>query len=150
MSTPVPEEQLLALGSKAKITVGLSLLVGGIGATIALWDRGWIYGATIFLAVMGLGLVLLGREERRQEKAIDAEVERAESEWQDLAREIGAARDAGVSASRLLQQKGYSRAEVRRWILDNLDPARLAQTPDRSPDLRSGEEGDPPLSSAGV
>lgn len=126
MTLPTVEDQLLSLGSKAKIVVGLVLLIAGACATYVLWGRGWIYGATIFASVMGLALTWIGIGERREEAAIDAEIRRAEGEWDELAREIEVAREAGLSAARLLQGRGYSRPEVRRWILDSLDPRRDA------------------------
>jgi hypothetical protein len=120
MSTVSLEEQLLSLSPKSKLVVGIVLALGGTGACILLWQRGWIVGLAVFATIMGLFLAAMGRRDLRRQQAIEGERSRARREWGELERAIQAARREGQSVARLLQARGYREFEVRRWIAKEL------------------------------
>ena len=124
MSEPILEEQLFNLSPKTKIIAGASLGVAGIVACILLWEQGWIAGAAVFAALIGPILAVSGRRELARAQAFDAEVERARGEWSELERGIRAARQAGKSVARFLQDRGYREYHVRSWIAGELDPGK--------------------------
>lgn len=122
MSEVLLEEQLFAMSARARVRAGVLMLLGGAGALYLLWGRGVVWYGAVFCVLFGAVLLGSGYRDAKRQAAIDAEVERAEAEWQDLKREIELARRTGGNASRLLQQRGYREFFVRRWILAELDP----------------------------
>ena len=121
MTEPILEEQLLGLQPKTKVTVGIAMAVTGGIACEWLWDRGWIVGFAVFALVMGALLAWSGRQELARERAIESEVARARSEWEDLREGVAAATRDGRSVVRYLQERGYREYAVRRWIAQELE-----------------------------
>lgn len=124
MTGPELEDQLLSLSPKTKIIGGLVLGAAGIAACVVLWGRGWCAGGAVVATLLGFALALIGMRERARERAFDAEVERAHSEWSELENGIYAARRSGGNVARYLQDKGYREFAVRRWIAAELDPGK--------------------------
>ena len=120
MSTVSLEDQLLSLSPKSKLVVGIVLALGGAGACVLLWQRGWIVGWAVLATIIGLFLAAVGRREVRRHQAIEGERSRARREWNELVRAIQAARREGQSVARFLQARGYREFEVRRWIAKEL------------------------------
>ncbi len=127
MTGPELEAQFLSLSPGKKIVAGLLLGAGGAVACVMLWERGWIAWAAVFAALFGPALALIGLRERARERAVDAEVARARSEWSELEKDINAARRDGGNVARYLQGKGYKEFAVRRWIAAELDPGKRAE-----------------------
>lgn len=118
MIEPGPEQQLLALAPKTKVGVGVALAVAGAGSGVWLWQRGWLAGLPILAFVAGLLVAWTGLQELARQRAVDAEVTRARSEWDELREGVTAAVRDGRSVARYLQQRGYREFGVRRWIAD--------------------------------
>lgn len=109
-----------------KIVGGAVLGIGGVVACVTLWERGWIAWAAVAAALFGPAFAVIGVRERSRERAFDAEIERAQSEWDELKRGIIAARRDGGNVARYLQSKGYREFAVRRWIAAELDPGKAS------------------------
>ena len=127
MTEPELEDQLLSLTPKNKIRLGLAVGVAGVASCVLLWQRGWVAWVAVAAALLGPTLALIGLRERGRERAFDAEVERARSEWGELERGIQAARRDGGNVARYIQGKGYREFTVRRWIASELDPGKRVE-----------------------
>ena len=86
----VPEDQLHALSPRTKMVVGTALALTGAIAVQWFWDRGILAGLPILSFVIGMLLASTGREQRIEERELEAELARAEAEWDDLREAIRA------------------------------------------------------------
>jgi len=105
-------EQLLTLGSRAKLVVGIVLAVGGCVACGILWQRGWVVGWACLAVLLGVSLTAVGWSDWRREQAIERELTRARREWQELARLLRAATAAGQGVVPFLRARGYRAVAV--------------------------------------
>lgn len=118
--TDLDLDQLISQSATTKINAGAALSVVGVGSCLWLWEQGWIAGIAVLMAVLGPLLFWTGLQERAQDRLIESETQRATDEWESLASDLRAAKAAGRSPARELQQRGYEVYAVRRWILESL------------------------------
>lgn len=119
-------EQMFGLSPRSKVQGGFLLAGAGVALTIWMWERNLIAGLVLFAALLGVAVCLTGLRELARERAIDAEVARAKSEWQELETGVRMAKANGTGVARYLQAKGYREYAVRRWIAQELDPGRTS------------------------
>lgn len=112
---PRPLEQLMALPPLARIVAGAVMLtMGGTG----IWLSTSFY-AIVLVGVsvaLGLPLLVLGLSDRRAGRLEAAERARAEAELPALRAVVATAVQDRQNVARVLRQRGYTNAAVRRWI----------------------------------
>lgn len=108
-------EQLLMLPPTARIAAGALMLGMGLVSICMLVALASLVLLGLGVSV-GLPLVISGLLAKRQRAVEDAERQRAEAELPELRKLIAAAVAARQGVSRLLRQRGYQSARVRRWI----------------------------------
>lgn len=118
---PSLEEQLWALSPKARIVGGVLLIAFGAGGAVAFWGMGLIWFGSMTCVLLGIAAIGNGVHERKRARAVQAEVDRARAEWEDLERELALVRRTKGNAARMLQDRGYREFHVRRWIVAALD-----------------------------
>lgn len=135
MPTPAPAapppglgllDGILVLPAKAKLLVGIVMLaMGAVG--IALDRTPYSFGLLGATLVFGVPLLVSGRRGLQAERIEHAERARAETELPALRDAVAAAVAQRHSVGRLLRQRGYTSAKVRRWIALECDVV-LART----------------------
>jgi hypothetical protein len=108
-------EQLLVLPPTVKLVAGAFMLLLGV---VGMCMMPSVYSFVLLgLGVaLGVPLLLAGRSERRQQGLDAVERLRAEGELAELRLAITAAVERKHNVGRILRERGYSSARVRRWI----------------------------------
>lgn len=114
----------MSLGDR--LVGGALLALGAGGVTVACWGFPWVWKAGVAGIVFGVAMFLTALQDRPRKRRLEAEVDRALHEWDDLCRAVGAARGRRENIAVLLQERGYREFNVRRWIMSEVD-ALVAQ-----------------------
>lgn len=120
METPILEQQLLNLSPRGRVIAGAVMIPFGALAAVAFWHQGMIWFGSLFCVLFGFGLLGSGLRDRARQRRFDAEVERAEREWEVLRQDLARGKQDGKNPARMLQERGYREFAVRRWIVREL------------------------------
>jgi hypothetical protein len=96
----------------------------GVTVAVLLFAPSDVSPARLCCLLMGPAMWLSGRYDEARRRRIDAEVERARNEWPELQRELAVASRMQLDVQRLLAERGYAEATVRRWIAWHLGGER--------------------------
>ncbi|MBL8752411.1 MAG: hypothetical protein JNK15_03840 [Planctomycetes bacterium] len=118
---PDCEQYMFGWGSGRRIATGALATVVASVLTVQLWDLGLLWKFPIAVGVFGFWLVVHGCGDLRRKRRLEAEVDRAGADWDELVRTVGAARGRGAPVARLLQERGYREFDVRQWMLREID-----------------------------
>ena len=114
-------DQLLTANPRFRLSAGLGMLFVGAAIGAWMWERGLVVGISVVLVVGGLLVTGSAWTDLRRQRLLEAEIDRAEKEWEQLLAEGLAARAEGQSVARLLQARGFTDAMLRRALIDRID-----------------------------
>lgn len=116
--------ELMRLRLKYRLIAGILCLVAGVVCTVALWERGVIWGAAICFLVFGLiltGSGLLGMKSEKKQREFLESIRRRKGE---ILQVMINTRKQGRNPIRYLNEQGIHDPELRTALLDEMN-ARL-------------------------
>jgi hypothetical protein len=115
------DQYVFGWSSGTRLFVSGVLVIAGVLSVCFVNERALGWGFGFIALVAGEHLLARAFADRKRKRVLQAEVDRAIVEWDELVRACGRARGSGDSVARLLQGRGYEQFEVRRWIMREID-----------------------------
>jgi hypothetical protein len=113
--------RLLRFPPKPRLVAGVLLMMAGVCSTIALWDKGVVWGLTLFGLVAGLFLSISGAagiwNQARRRKMLESIAGRKE----EILQRLMDAKREGKNPVRCLNDQGIHDPEVRTWFLEAMN-----------------------------
>jgi hypothetical protein len=109
---------LIRLPPKLRLAAGILFLAGGVALTVFLWDRGVVWGFSIFAVTAGGLLTASGAAGIRSESKRRALLESINERKEEILQSLIEAKRQGKNPVRLLNEQGIVDPEVRTWFLE--------------------------------
>lgn len=123
---PAPQDEvdlyqrLLRLPPVPRIVAGIIALAAGAASSVFLWDKGVIFGLTLFAFVAGLFLLISGIASLRHQRKRRALVQSIAARKEEILEGMLAARKEGKNPIRWLNEQGIQDPEIRTWFIEAL------------------------------
>lgn len=111
---------LLMLPPKARILTGVVMAVLGAGLAMALWGRGVIAGATLFLMVAGFFLSWSGVSSARREARQKAQLQSILARKEEILNDMVHLKRSGGNPVRYLNEQAIQDPELRSALLEEM------------------------------
>lgn len=117
---------MLRLAPKPRIIAGLVLMVGGVGLSALLWDRGVIWGLPLFAGFFGMILFFTGLSGLTKQKARELLLSSVNERKEALIEGMLTEKREGRNPVRWLNDQGILDGEIRGLLIDAMNE-RLRQ-----------------------
>lgn len=121
-------EMMLGLEPRARVVVGMASIAGGVLLTVLLWNRGILWGLSIFFAFAGIVAFFSGLSGLRKEKERKARIAEIDARKGELLEAMIAEKREGRNPVRWLNDQGFHDAEIRSFLLEAMTE-RLKKPP---------------------
>ena len=114
-------DMMLGLQPRARVIIGMASIAGGVLVTILLWNRGILWGWSIFFAVAGIVTFLSGLAGLSAQKRRKARIAELDARTEEFLEAMMAEKREGRNPIRWLNDQGFHDAEVRSFLIEALN-----------------------------
>ena len=114
-------DRLLRLPPMPRVIAGIVAIAGGGASTILLWDKGVVWGLTLFAVVAGLFLLISGLVGMRHQKVRRELLASVEEKKEEMILKMIELKKQGKNPIRWLNDQGILDAEVRARLLEAMN-----------------------------
>jgi len=113
--------RLLRLPPQYRLITGIGCVLGGAFLTWSFWERGVVWGLTLFVVAGGLFMSVSGALDWRKQVRRRKYLESIRDRKDELLDGLIAAKRSGKNPVRWLNEQGITDAELRKWFFGAME-----------------------------
>ena len=126
-------QNLLGLAPRPRMIAGAIAIAAGVASTILLWNRGVVWGLSLFAFVAGLFLFWSGISGMNRQKARAEQLATFRARQEELLDAMVEEKRQGRNPVRWLNDQGIQDPEIRSLLLEEMGSRLKAQGPPQDP-----------------
>jgi hypothetical protein len=129
-------QNLLGLPPKSRMIAGAVAIAGGVASTVFLWNRGVVWGLSLFAFVSGLFLFFSGISGMNRQKARAQQLAAFQARRKEWVEAMVEEKRRGGNPVRWMNDQGIHDPEIRSLLMEDVTARLKGQSPPEDPGKR--------------